>query len=195
MAQDATEIVVGANGNIYTAPAEATISWPTNVATALDSDFVQVGFTSEDGVTFTDSREITDIPVWQALYPARKLVASKTSTIEFVCRQYNRDTVSLAYGGGSVDVAGGVATYTPPMPEEIDTRALIVEWEDDDYTFRLVAPRGIVTGDVATNVTRTAAADLPISYEVTPLGQPVDGDPETYPFYLLTDHPSLVSGS
>lgn len=188
---DASEIVVGANGRVLVADADAVVAWPDDVITGsgddIDAAFVEVGFVSEDGVTFTDGKDINDIPAWQAFYPVRKIVTGKSSRVEFVMKQWNAETASLAFGGGAIDTTGGVSVYTPPAPGELDSRAMIVEWVDGEDVYRLVLPRGIVTGEVSSKVTRTESADLPIAFEVTPEGTPADGDLGTQPWYLVTN--------
>lgn len=199
MAQTAEEIVVAANGKVWTAPSdEAALDLPDDVVTALGAAWMEVGFVSEDGVTFTDGRTIEDVLAWQSFYPVRRLVSAKTSTFAFVMRQWDTATVSLAFGGGTVDVSGGGdMIYTPPSPEVIDTRALCVEWQDGDRNFRMVSPRGIVTGDVTANLVRTAAADLPIEYSVTPFGAAGSGDDPLIEnaWYLLTDDTDAFTAS
>ena len=191
MTQDASEVVVGGNGSVSSAPLGTTL--PTNVSTALHAAFIDHGYVSEDGVTFRDDKEIEGIPAWQSFYDIRKVVSAKTSGIEYVLRQYSPENVQMAYGGGEIDVSGGVATYTPPVPGEIDDRSLVVEWIDGDSTFRLVMPKGIVTGEVESVLNRTAATDLPIAFEATPEGQPVEDEPDTFPFYIVSDHPAWLS--
>jgi hypothetical protein len=191
MTQDASEVVVGGNGSVSTAPFGTTL--PTNIDTALNAAFFEHGYVSEDGVTFRDDKEIEGIPAWQSFYDIRKVVAAKTSGCEYVLRQFNPENVQLAFGGGEYDVSAGVATYTPPAPGEIDERSLVVEWQDGDYTFRLVFPKGIVTGEVESVLNRTQATDLPIAFEATPEGAPVEGEPDTFPFYILSDHPAWLS--
>src|SRR5262245_26047676 len=112
--QDSSEVVVGANGSVYTAPYSDTLAYPDDVATALASPWVEHGFVSEDGVTLRDSKEIEDIEAWQSFYPIRKIISSKSSGIECVLRQFNPDNVQLAFGGGEISTATGVATYIPP---------------------------------------------------------------------------------
>lgn len=192
MTQDASEVVIGGNGSVSSGPANSA-NLPVDVDTPLHASFTEHGFVSEDGVTFRDDKEIEGIPAWQSFYDIRKVVAAKTSGCEYVLRQYNPENVQLAYGGGDYDVSGGVATYTPPAPGTIDERSLIIEWVDGDYTFRLVFPKGMVTGEVESVLNRTQATDLPIAFEATPEGQPVEGDPETFPFYILSDHPAWLS--
>lgn len=202
MSNDATEIVVGANGRVLVADADTLGSgdFPTDVLVGSGDEldlavWTEVGFVSENGVTFTDGKTIADIPAWQAFYPVRKIVTEKMTKVEFVMRQWNTDTVRFAFGGGSVSESGGVATYIPPAPGDLDNRAMVVEWVDGEATYRLVLPRGIVTGDVAAQVVRTAASDLPVSFEVSPAGLPVDGDLSTQPWYILTDAQQFESGS
>jgi hypothetical protein len=194
MTQDASEVVVGANGSVYTAPfGTALPAEGEDPTTALNAAFNEHGFVSEDGVTFRDGKEIEDILAWQAFYPIRKVVSAKSSGVEFVLRQFNPDNAELAFGGGAVDVTSGVATYTPPAPGELAELSLVVDWQDGDNNFRLVLPKGIVTEEVESELVRTAALDLPIVFEVTPEGEPTEGDPDSYPFYILSDHPAWVA--
>jgi hypothetical protein len=188
MAKDTDQIVVGANGTIRVAPV-ATAD-PADVAAAWPAGWVDLGYTSEDGVTFTDARTLEAIPVWQLLYPARRVVTERDATVAFTLRQFSRDQVVFAFGGGDVvedpPAASGNFRYTPPAPEVIDERRLGVEWLDGDKTFRLILPRGIVTENVETKIVRTAATDLPITFGI--LG--VDG---VDPWYLLTDDPDFAA--
>lgn len=199
---DATEIVVGANGRVLVADADTLGSGdiPTDVVVGSGDQldpavWTEVGFVSENGVTFTDGKTIADIPAWQAFYPVRKIVTEKMTKVEFVMRQWNTSTIRFAFGGGSVDMAAGVATYTPPAPGDLDNRAMCIEWVDGPDTYRLVLPRGIVTGDVAAQVVRTAASDLPVSFEVSPAGLPTEGDLLSQPWYIVTDADQFESGS
>lgn len=189
MAVDANDVVVGANGRVLTAPTGTAL--PTTMA-ALNVAFIEVGYVSEDGVTFTDGKDVDDIGAWQSFYPIRKVVTGKTSTVEFVMRQWNESTVKLAFGGGTISRTAGVTTYTPPGPEELNKIATVIEWQDGSSTYRLVLPVGMVTGEVSSNVVRSAAADLPVSIEVTPAGLPVPGTPSTQPWYLLTNAPQFA---
>jgi hypothetical protein len=187
-ALDSTEVVVGGNGAVYVAPVGTAL--PTSVLpfSTLNAAFRQVGYTSEDGVTFTDGKTIEDVRAWQAFYPIRKIITEKESSIEFVMRQWNQDNVVTAFGGGTiVEMPGGVTKYLPPGPGDLTFLAMVVEWTDGTNNFRLVLPRGQVTGEVSANVTRTSAADLPIKFDVAPVGNPVAGQDSTQPWFLLTD--------
>lgn len=194
MSVDASEVVVGANGTIFVAGADAAGAYlPDSTADTINAVFTEVGYVSDAGVTFTAGQDVEDIPVWQSFYPVRKIVTGKNVTCEFVMKQWNQANVLFAFGGGSVEEVAGMAVYTPPAPGDLDARALIVEWTDGDDIFRLVMPRGLVTGDVSTNIVRTASADLPISFEATPEGSPVAGQLDTQPWYLISSSLYLLS--
>lgn len=164
---DSGEIVVGANGAVSVAPLVGA-SAPTDATSALGSGWVDLGYVSEDGATFTDSRTVTPIPVWQSFYPARRVVTERDATLAFVLRQWNTATIRLAFGGGDISGSAPNFTYTPPEPDELDERQLCLDWQDGDRSFRLYMPKGIVTDNVATNIVRTGPADLPITFGVTP---------------------------
>lgn len=192
MAVDSTEVVVGANGAVYVAPAGTAV--PTSPTATLAAAYVNLGYISEEGITFTGGSEQEDILAWQSFYPIRKIITARSAGVEFVMRQWNEDTVKLAFGGGSIDRNGTVTTYTPPTPDELDVRAMVLEWQDGDNNFRLVVPRGQVAGEVSTQIVRNSAADLAIAFSATPSGDadalsapPTAGELLTQPWYLLTD--------
>lgn len=183
---DATEVVVGSNGKVYVAPAGTAL--PTNTATALNAAFKDVGYVSEDGVTFNDSKDIEDVSAWQSFYPIRKLITGKNSSVEFVMRQWNEDTVKIAFGGGVIQRTAGITTYRPPKPDDgLDYRAVVIEWVDGVATYRLVIPRCVIDGEVSPNVVRTSAADLGVSFAVTPTGNPDGVTLSLEPWYLVTN--------
>jgi hypothetical protein len=184
MAKDVDQIVVGANGTVRVAPVGT--AEPADIDAAFGAGWVDLGYTSEDGVTVTDSNTLETIPVWQLFYPARRIITERDFTVAFALRQFSGQQVEFAFGGGEVTSDGaGKYRFTPPAPEDLDERALAIEWLDGDKTFRLILPRGMVTENVETQVVRTAAADLPVTFGVigTDTGQP---------WYLLTDDPDFA---
>lgn len=185
MPQDTDEIVVAANGNIYVAPVGT--AEPADVATAWPAGWVDLGYASEDGVTVTDSKTLERIPVWQLFYPARLIITERDFRVAFSLRQWNTSTVRLAFGGGTVTDTAGAApyTFTPPAPGAIDDRALGVEFIHGAFTYRLVVPRGMVTDDVESQLVRTAAADLPITFGVI-------GQAGADPWFLMSDDPAMA---
>lgn len=165
MSRTTDDIVVGADGSIFVAPVGTAV--PADTGTAFGAGWVELGYTDENGLKFTDGKTIVDIPVWQLFYPARKIITARDFTVDFALRQFDGPTVSLAFGGGTVaSDGGGGFTYEPPDPSFIDERALACEWLDGDKIYRLFLPKGLVTSSVATEVVRTKASDLPITFGI-----------------------------
>lgn len=181
---DPDQITVGANGRVYVAPV-GTVA-PASISATPAGDWIHLGYTSEDGVTFLDGKTVEPIPVWQSFYPVRRIMTGKEASVSFALMQWNTDTVRLSFGGGTVtEPAPGEYRYTPPTPGPIDERALMVEWEDGDRSYRLVVPRGMVSENVETQLNKGAAGQLPIVFAV-------NGSDVAAPWYLDTDDPAFV---
>lgn len=166
----ADNIVIGGTGHIFTAPSGTTLPTTIGGLTAatsgsdLDSAFVDLGYTDPSGVSFRNTRAITDIMGWQSFYPLRKVVDTVSQILSFSLMQFDLQTVPVAFGGGAVEAisGGGGFKYVPPGPEEFDELTAVVDIFDGDIKHRIVIDRCIVQGDVETNFTRTAAGMLPI---------------------------------
>jgi hypothetical protein len=184
MALDADEVVIGSNGRVYVAPVGTT--GPTDIATALNASFVDLGYASEDGVSFTPSLDTNEIRAWQSFYPVRRAVTSRSFEIGVTLLQWNTESLQLAFGGGSVAVNTGISTYTPPDPEDLDYRAMVVTWQDGDKDYRMHFPKVLVTdvGDITIQRSDPAGIELTFAVEAT------DG---TNPFTLISDDPAIVA--
>lgn len=159
---NASQVVVGSNGKVWVAATTATA--PTNSAAAMPAGWTDLGYVSEDGVTFTEGKDITDIGAWQSFYPIRYIVNSRLVTASFTLRQWNNATVQFALGGVIAANGAGEWTYTPPSPETLDLRQMVIEWFDGTKSYRLLVRRGLVSENVETNLVRTDAASLPITF-------------------------------
>lgn len=185
--KDTTQIRVGANGSIYVAPV-GTVA-PTDSTVVWPAGWTDLGYANEDGVTVTKSKDVDEIPVWQMLFPARRIATGAGLNVSFVLRQWSDDTIEFALEG-TVTTPDAVnkpneRRFTPNAPEVITERALGVEWVDGTVRYRLIVPRGMITDDVEFQLQRSDAANLPIGFDV--LGQ--DG---ADPFYLLTNDPAMA---
>lgn len=181
---DPTEIVVGANGRILVAEVGATA--PADITEDPSAAWTELGYVSDEGVTFTVGQELEDVNVWQSFYAVRRLMTAKSGNLGFELAQWNRDTIPLAFGGGSVsEPAAGAYRFTPAEPGPIDERALIHEFEDGDYLFRIIIPRGMVTDDVETTLNKAPNGVLPIAFGV-------NGQEGVAPWYLDTNHPAFA---
>jgi hypothetical protein len=184
MAKDTADIVVGANGSILVSPVDTAL--PASISAEFPAGWVDLGFSDENGAKVTDTKTITDIPVWQLFYPARKIVASRDMTLDFALRQFDAETVVLGFGGGEVfEDAAGEYHYEPPSPEFIDERAMAVEWADGSKNYRFIVKRGLVTSNTATEIVRTKASDIPITFGII-------GEDGVVPWIFQTDDPSFA---
>lgn len=160
---DAAETFVAVGGEVYVAPVGSTL--PTDIATPLNSAFVGLGYTTDDGVSWSVSRDTADIGAWQSYDPIRTLLTARTVQATFGLQQWNEETVPFAFGGGTVS-GSGPYTYELPNPEDgLDERALVIQVQDGDNDMRIVIPRGIVTEAVETNFQKAETAVLPITFK------------------------------
>lgn len=165
MSLDAEEIVVGGNHRIYVAPAGTPL--PAKMSDTLNGNFLDLGYTTEDGVKFVDAKTIQPVQPSQSFYPVRQIVQNRQATAEFSMLQWNRGTVALAFGGGTWSVpASGQYRYTPPDPETIDERAMVIRPVDGDRDFQFVIALGFVTNNVESTFARTGPGLLPITFSV-----------------------------
>ena len=186
MAIDTDEVVVGADGAVYVAPVGT--AGPTDIATALNASFVDLGYVSEDGVEMTPGVEMNPIPAWQSFYPIRHVVTGRSLELGFSLLQWNEDSIKLAFGGGTVTPTAGPPayyTYTPPAPEDVDYRALVIEWEDGTKDYRLHIPRALVTdvGSITLQRSDPAGLDLTFSLAAAESGSE---------FTLITNDPAFA---
>lgn len=183
MPKNAAQITLGADGSIYTAPPGSTE--PTDISTALDAAFVDLGYVSEDGAEMTAAMTLEEIRVWQSLYPVRRVVTERDFTLAFSLAQWNADTIPFFFGGGEVSGASPNYQYDPPAPADIDERMMALEWADGAKDYRIVVENGMVTETDNTQLQRADAAWLPITYGAT-------GSGSTQPWYLQTNDPAFA---
>jgi hypothetical protein len=179
MAFNPANVRVGANGSLHVAALD--VDPPASISASYPTGWVDLGALSEDGVTLNRNPTVTDIGIWQSFYPVRSIMDSIEFTVAAVMREWGREQLILAFGGGTVtEDAPGEFRYTPPAPEFIDERQIIAEWIDGDNHYRAHITRAIISNNVETKLVRNAAADLPITMKT--LGQ--DG---VEPYFLMTD--------
>lgn len=164
MSLDATEAVVAGSGHIYVA-AEGT-PLPDDLA-ALTSPWVELGYTTEDGVTFNLARSTSDINAWQAADPIRVVETSRAITVAAVLRQFaNPDNLDAAFGGGTFTPGPTFGTYVLPGAGENTVRVLVVDAIDGDVTVRFVYDRVQQMADIQSQLQRGDTVNLPLEYKV-----------------------------
>jgi hypothetical protein len=159
-----THVTVAGTGTVWVAPEGTAI--PVDL-TEPPSPWLDAGYTSDDGVTITLSRDQEEINAWQATDPVRVLVTAEPKTVAFELLEFDRESIALAFRGGAwTGVDPGPYVYTPPAAGASDVRAMIIDGFDGAYQFRFVYPRVQLQGDVETNLVRTDAVRLPLEFAV-----------------------------
>jgi hypothetical protein len=159
-----THVTVAGTGSVWLAP-EGTLI-PTGL-TAPPSPWLDAGYTSDDGVTIGMSRDQEEINAWQAVDPVRVLITAEPKTITFELLEFDRESISLAFRGGTWGGTDpGPFTYTPPAAGAQDVRAMLIDGYDGAKQFRFIYPRVQLQGDVEFALVRTDAVRLPLEFAV-----------------------------
>jgi hypothetical protein len=170
MAKSKEEIRVALDGDVSVAPVGVGVTLPTSLA-ALDSDFVDLGYQSEDGVSFSVTPNVDEIRGWQSQDALRRIVTSRDLSFGFTALQWNITTFATAYGGGEwTEPTAGVYRYDPPADEDaLVDYSVVLDFYDGDFHGRLVVLAANITDAVETSFQRSSAATLPIAFSgVTP---------------------------
>ena len=136
-AKDTAETRVAGTGSVYIAAyADVSAALPTAHNSTLNAAFVELGYTTEDGVTFKDEPTIERKGAWQSFYPVRILETARMAMASFVLEQWNTDTLRVATGGGVVTTAGTGSKFTPHAAGTVSEWALVVDITDGTITDR-----------------------------------------------------------
>lgn len=179
----ASEVRVAGAGEVFVADEGTTL--PTNIATALPTEWTGLGYVTTDGVTFTHGRETEDLDAWQGT-KLRVLTIAEPVSVAFALMQSNQDVMFVAFGGGTMAVATPVSTYTPPTPGTNTVRAMVIEFQDADLGYRFCFPRVQIEGEVSYTLTREGALTFPLEFGV------LDSTPK---FTIVTDDPAWEDGT
>jgi len=183
MPQDATDVTVAGTGAVYVAPLGTPL--PDDLD-PLAAPWVDVGFVSDDGVTITFSRDTEEINAWQTAEPVRVLTTAEPKTIAFELLQFDRDTVALAFRGGSF-TATSPYVYTPPAAGATQEVAMVIEAIDGAETFRWCWPRvGLSGEDIEIQLVRSDAMRLPLTF---------DALAASVPWQIVSDSDSFAAGT
>lgn len=194
MALDAQEVMVAGTGHLWIADLRDNPTFPNATAgpeTALSDDWLDLGYTTEDGPTFNVTPTTEDLNAWQSFDPIRRLVTSRVTSIAASLMQWNQSSFNVAFGGGDwTQPSAGVWRYDPPADEDpLPDFGMILDVQDGDKDGRFVLYRVNVTDAVETTFTRAGAALLPIT--ATTL-RPDDQDRS---WYFVSDDPAFTYAS
>jgi hypothetical protein len=192
MTNTAEQTVIAGSGEAYVAPWSDSLTLPTLPPTYLglnesgdpsnlDAAFIHLGYIQEDGATLSLERDTQTVGAWQSKRSIRRYNVSQMERITLQLLQWNGDTIILAFGGGELVSAGPGARYNFPDPNEVDDRAMVLDFGDDDKLYRLVIPKGNVGDTAESQFHKGGVSVLPITFEA------VDQEP-----YILTNDPAMI---
>jgi len=92
-------------GKVYVGP--TTSDAPTSSSSVVDTDFVEVGYIGDAGITESRSRTSTDIKAWQNGDNVRTIVTEGKLTFKFPLLETNATALQTFYGA---TVAGATST-------------------------------------------------------------------------------------
>jgi hypothetical protein len=185
----ADETLVGSSGQVYVASVGATL--PTSTATALNEPTWEgLGYHTEDGLSISNAPELTRFGAWQSKRPIRIDRQSDTFSLTFALLQWDREAVSLAFGGGTFsDLGGGQYKYSPPDDDDgVDERALVADVVDGSDVLRIVVPKGIAVEGVDSQFARSSMSQLSVTFEALEN----DGGDD---WYFVTNLAGFATGS
>ena len=149
------------DGGIYFAPAGTTL--PTNATATLATAFKNLGYVSEDGVTNSLSKDVTEIKEWGG-DTVDTVLTAQTDTFQFtLIESLNTDTLKAVYGDANVTESSGAITVTVKADEAPSGVWVIDMIQKGNKLKRIVIPNGKVSelGDVVYK------ADEAVGYDVT----------------------------
>lgn len=134
------------NNSISLAPVGSTL--PTDLTTALDAAFEDVGWIHSDGVTEALTGSAEKIRGWQGNGVVRTRMNEPGTTISFTALETKAQTQALRYHEKSFSTTAGVRTATRGAGQRISARAAVIDLfdsDDDEVRMRLVIPRLEIT--------------------------------------------------
>lgn len=152
-------IALGA-GTLYIAPLGTPE--PTNLATAWDEDWIDLGYTAE-GSEF--AYEITSAPVEVAeeLDPVRIVTTGRNARVNFALAEITAANLKRALNGGTITSGTGIVTFDPPaIGTEVRT---MLGFQSEDDQERWIFRQCLQSGSVA--IARRKGADkstMPVSF-------------------------------
>lgn len=169
MTNTSDNVRVAVTGLVAVGP--TTADAPTSSASVLDTDFDEVGYIGEAGVTEKRERSTKDIKGWQGATTVRTIVTDSKMTWTFPLLETNAAALELFYG---TTTAGATSTDGRLDVDPASTggrRSFVLDVVDGDEAERTYVQSGEVTevGDVV-----YSSGDATIR-EVTITGYPVNG--------------------
>ena len=125
---NAEQVTVGAaaaTGAIWVAP--TSVALPTDATTALGSGFERLGFTSDAGVTISESGNTQSIYAWEGRTEVYTTRTEYTEQISFTPIQCNLDVLKLIWGDDAVIVGNDGALTAKHHGKTMEPVHIVIE--------------------------------------------------------------------
>lgn len=155
MALTADNVMVGISGKIYVAPTTATA--PTASDSTL-TGFVELGYVSDAGVTFTIDKSTNQIRAWQNADLVRETITEATATYAAGLLETTEDVLETYFGS---TMTGGKIELNPGATG--GRKSFVIDVVDDDKVIRHYIP----SGEILSVEAQTFANGEPVMYGVT----------------------------
>jgi hypothetical protein len=167
------EVVVAGFQRLLVAPVGTAA--PDGIAAEYPPAWYDLGYTTEDGITFSFGLDTDTLMTSQSLDPVRMLTTGRPKTVAGSLRQFNKENLTLALGGGtwSGDALDGFE-FEPAPSSFIDERMVSVEFEDGNKKARFFGRRTMVSEAVEFTLVNTAGLVFPLTFTV------LAAEPNTY---------------
>jgi hypothetical protein len=169
---NASEIRVAGTGHIFVAPAHTPA--PTEFNKDWEGPWVNLGYTSSDGVKFIKKDKLDPVDTWQTVAAIRYVFSDRDFSVKFSLLQINGDTLPFFFGSSTQPSTPGI--YEISAAPRVDERALGIQFTDGpNVVHRFYVPRGVVTETDETSITRTSAIKLGVTFTaLTPINSQFD---------------------
>lgn len=185
MSLEASELAVAGTGHVWRAPVGT--AFPADISTPVNEvAWIELGYTTVDGVKFNFGRDVNEIYAWQSRDPLRIIIKTTPRTIDATFIQFNQNTWVTAMGGGTwTTPTAGNYLYQPPAADAEDRFAYIVEASDgaDKYRWCFRVVQNLSAFDLV--LKREDVVMLPVSVKV------LAADGGLAPFDFQTNDPNL----
>lgn len=163
MALNSANVDVAVTGALMLAPLGSTL--PVDADTPLTSPYVDMGYVSDEGITETRERSVTNIIAWQNSDTVRAVVTESSIMVSGVLIETKKETVEFYYAA-TVNPTDGSVEIQPNQTG--GRRVAVLDYLDGAKFVRLVLPQAenMEVGDLV------YASGEPIGYEFTLTGYP-----------------------
>lgn len=179
----ATNIVLPGRYRVYNA-IKGTAA-PADESVALAAAWVDLGYTREEGASFTRGREVAALRAAQSDYVVRHGISALSGTLAVDLMEWKRDTLNATMQGTATEVSVGHYKWTPKDGVDHVPSAWLLELIDGTVRFRIVIPSGFPVEDTEIPVAKTEEPMLALRVAV-------EGGDGVVPFYKLGNSPALA---